>query len=103
LLAGCVAALTAANSTVRATPSTCTALAISPIEYNGKSYRPVPLRLPRQAPLATVWVWMQDRPCNDTVLGFTPSPPPPLPPPRVVKIPLERLVRIRPAGRGRIR
>ena len=70
--------------------------AISPIEYNGKSYRPVPLTLPRQAPLATVRVWVQDQPCNDTVVGFTPSPPPPLPPPRAVKIPLERLVGIAP-------
>ena len=38
----------------------------------------------------------QDQPCNDTVVGFTPSPLPPLPPPRAVKIPLERLVGIAP-------
>ena len=94
LLAGCVAALAAANSTVRATPSACTASALSPIEYNGRTYRPVPLTLPRQALLATVRVWVQDQPCNDT--GFTPSPLPPLPPPRAVKIPLERLVGIAP-------
>ena len=95
LLAGCVAALAAANSTVRATPSACTASAISPIEYNGRSYRPVPLTLPRQALLATVRVWVQDQP-STTRSGFTPSPLPPLPPPRAVKIPLERLVGIAP-------
>lgn len=99
LIAGCIAALTAASSSVRATPSACVIPAVSQMEYDSRAYRRVALTLPRGEPLATVQVWVQSYPCQDVVVYPSPQPPPPpppLPPPHAVSLPLERLIGIAP-------
>src|SRR5687767_5766498 len=67
--------------------ASCPQTAVSSIEYHGRAYSRVQLRLGRQGSLGTVSRWIQQPACND-VVG---QPPQPAPPPVRLDFPLARL------------
>ena len=98
-LAACAACLAGVvlQEGARAQPDVCIAPAITSVEYEGAQYRIVALSVPDAAPLGVASAWIQDKPCNDTVVpGAAPPPPLPLPPPRRVDVPVSRLAGISP-------